>query len=185
MVIFLDLDGVLVDFVRGASEVFNQDYDKIIEKWEPGCYDMEKMLGISKEKFFNTIEEKGEDFWAKLPPFPYSKDFYDHCTTLGKTVICTSPTYDCKSTSGKMRWLHKNYGRNFRNYILTPRKELCARSSHVLIDDHVPNVEKFRDNGGQAILFPAIHNSRHALAKNCVKVVKEELEMIRKKIDNI
>lgn len=176
MRIFLDLDGVLVDFIRGAAELFKKDYDQLISRWPPGMYDMEVVLGISKTKFFSTIENVGEDFWATLPPFPYAKSFYEHCEGIAPVCILTRPTYAPSCLSGKVRWMRRHFGNI--DYIIGKRKELCARDTHVLIDDHTVNVSKFQEHGGRAILWPAINNPRHAESDRAVEIVKEELDRV-------
>lgn len=182
MKIFLDLDGVLVDFIQGAASLFGTDSDSLLRKWPPGVYEMEEALGISRTKFFATLEAAGEEFWVNLPPFPYARDFYDHCTNIAPTYILTAPTRDPKSLSGKMRWLQNWFGQGFRDYVITDKKEMCARDTHVLIDDRVSNVDKFREHGGQAIMWPARQNPRWAEAWRALELVTEELEEVKSKI---
>lgn len=175
---YLDLDGVLVNFVLGATKIFQVGYNELISRWEPGSYEMEKALGVSKKKFFNTLEEHGEEFWANLPIFPYALELYEHCESLGDVTILSAPTLDPSSASGKIRWLQRLFGRNFRDYILTGKKEKCANANSILIDDFSFNTEKFIERGGKAILFPTWFNSRHHLSKDPVNVIKEDIAIL-------
>lgn len=184
MRIFLDMDGTLVNFVKGAARLFDQDYETLLGRWTPGIYDMESVLGLTKGQFFAALDKAGEDFWANLLPYPYARDFYDHCVDIAPTYILSSPTYDASSLSGKIRWLHNMFGREFRNYILTSKKEMCARDCHILIDDHIINVERFREHGGKAILWPTPFNSRHEEAHVALDVVMAELEETCRQIIN-
>lgn len=176
------MDGVLVDFVRGAARLFDADYDDLVRRWPGGVYDMEKVLGVSKAKFFSAIDRAGEDFWAGLPAYPYAAELYNHCAAMAPTYILSSPTLDPSSLAGKVRWLQDRFGRDFRDYILTSKKEMCASETHVLIDDHASNVAKFRKRGGHGILFPALGNSRHAEVDRRLEAAKADLERARKSI---
>jgi 5'(3')-deoxyribonucleotidase len=182
MRIFLDLDGVMVDFVKGAAELFKQDHASLLARWPAGVYDMESVLNISKEEFFDTLASGGEDFWANLPSYPYAGELYDHCASLASTYILTAPTYDPRSLSGKMKWIHKMFGKDFRQYILTAKKEMCARNEHVLIDDHAVNVSRFKDHGGRAIMWPTPWNPRWREAKDNMSIVKKELDEIAREL---
>ena len=180
MRIFIDMDGVLVDFVRGAVSTFGKEYDDLMTGWVPGVYNIEEIIGISKTQFFKKIDASGEDFWANLPPYPYAREFYEHCAAMAPTYILTAPTLHPTSFAGKICWLHNWFGTGFRDYVFTPKKEMCARDTHILIDDHVPNVEKFKEHGGHAILWPTWFNYRYAEAHKAVDVAKEELEALRR-----
>lgn len=174
--IFLDLDGVVCNFLHGAASLFERDYDHLLANWPRGVYNTEEVIGVSKSQFFKKIKERGADFWANLPEYPYTREFYDHCVGLAPTYFLTRPTYDPGCLSGKLEWLHKWHGSGFTNYIMTTHKHLCAAPYHILIDDHVENVEKFIEHGGKAILWPTICNQRHDEANNAVEVVKQELD---------
>lgn len=176
MKIFCDVDGVLSNFVLGASRLFNQDYEELLKRWPRGHYDMEDVLGISRDAFFDTISATGEHFWTTLPAYDHAREFYDFCTNLGPTYILSAPTRDPGSLAGKVRWLQNMFGPKFRNYVITMNKELCARETHVLIDDHEVNVKKFRSHDGHAVLWPTLHNSRHAESHVALEVAKAELE---------
>lgn len=176
MTILLDMDGVLTDMIQGAAVVFNKDYDELLKRWPPGVYEIQVGFNMSSSRFYKALQEHGEDFWANLPPYPYALDFYEYCKSIAPTYILSTPTLDPSSLSGKLRWLNKWFGSNFRNYIFTAHKQMCARHTHVLIDDRVSNVEAFREHGGQAILWPTPFNPRHQEAKYAVDVAKKELE---------
>jgi 5'(3')-deoxyribonucleotidase len=183
MIIFDDMDGVLCNFIKGAANLFGIEYDELMKKWKPGCYDMESILGISREDFFNRITSAGEDYWANIPEFPHTRELYDYCCKMATTRILSAPTYDPRSLSGKLKWLQARFGYNFRDYIFTARKEDCAANDRVLIDDHELNIRRFKECGGHGILWPAIYNKRHQEAENAFEIVKKELDTIAKLID--
>jgi len=175
--IFLDLDGVLVWFVKGAAPLFGLTLEEMLSRCPAGTYDMDVGLGVSRTQFFATISKAGEDFWANLEPYPHALEFYEHCKSIAPTKILTSSTFDPHCAAGKMRWMYKWLGTNFRDYHITPLKEDCASPGAVLIDDLESNVNNFRAAGGKAILWPTHFNCRYA-ETNAVEVVKKELQLL-------
>jgi 5'(3')-deoxyribonucleotidase len=181
--ILLDMDGVLVDFVEGAILACGASVEECYRKWTPGLYDVVKVLGIGEEEFWRKVESKGEDFWAHLRQYPWSRSLYDGCSEFGEVFFLTKPTLDPKSCSGKVRWMQAFLGGRLaaRNYLLGPPKYLCAKPWNILVDDCEPNVDLFAAAGGKAILFPQVWNRRHAQANSlrCERMLCEVEEVIR------
>lgn len=175
MNIFVDLDGVLVRFVQGASPLFGTTEEELMPKWQLGCWEMCEPLGITRSQWYKVIDNAGEDFWANLPEYQWRDDLYDFCEKLAPTYILSAPTHEPACLSGKLRWLHKWKGEHFQNYVFTAMKERTARWDRILIDDKPSNVIKFREHGGKAILFPTHANDRYELRERAVEVVKNEL----------
>jgi len=65
------------------------------------------------------------------------------------------------STAGKVELMQRMFGRTFRDYAITPKKDVFANSGVVLIDDLEPNIISFCKAGGVGILFPALTNVYH------------------------
>ncbi len=180
-IIYLDLDGVICNMIGGVAKLFNRNYTELIRSWTPGVYQIENILGISRNEFYSALEGN-EDFWSNLEPFPYMMDLYEHCLKIAPTFLLTKPTLDPASLSGKLKWIHKHFGNNFDNYIMTRYKFHCAAKDRVLVDDYDKNIVEFREKNGNGILFPTITNNRFALKGNCLEVVKEELETFRNRL---
>jgi hypothetical protein len=156
--ILLDMDGVIVDFVKAACEAHGKPNP--YEHGESG-YDMPSKMGMTDVEFW------GGDlamlwWWAELPwtadgaaILVAAKNF------VGKDNIylATSPTLAPGSCSGKLLWVQKNLPEYQRRLMIGPCKYLMARPDHILIDDSDANVTKFREAGGHAILVPRPWNS--------------------------
>ena len=171
--IFLDMDGVLVDFVGGALRTCFGNMEATIcqtlELWPAGEYDITKVVGGTIDEFWEAINaEKG--FWESLSPYPWAADLIDlvESAVKRKWSIATSPSRDPQCAAGKVKWLQDNCskGQSFRNYFITPEKHLLAggNRTRVLIDDRDVNVDRWRECGGSAILFPQPWNSNHGVA---------------------
>lgn len=187
MKIFVDLDEVVTDFIGSACAVFGITREQLNAEWEPGVWDMIHPLNravskerggnsaeITEERFWSALNK--ESFWANLPMLPGSTELLEGVAALAKQhgaewYFLTSPSLCPTSYSGKVRFLQQKFGRTFNQFFITPHKHLFAKSDAILIDDREETVKKFTANGGKGILFPARHNSLHALSSDRYRVV--------------
>lgn len=175
--ILLDMDGVLCNFVKKASETLGHDYDHIIRHWPPGEYSITNVIGITEDFLWKSIASYGSKWWEEIEEFPWSRWLWQECQNIGETFILTQPTNNPSSLSGKLTWMKNFTGdQRFRRYMIGPQKQLCANSDNFLIDDSEKNVSKF---GKNAILFPMIHNMlyhvRECPAHYVVRILKIRL----------
>lgn len=162
MIIYLDLDGVCTNFIKSCIKAHNLSYTDTVEKWKRdylGVFSAFKVFGIDNSQFWKAIEKEGESFWSDMEAYSWFKPLYENLTQVGDVVFLTSPSQSPKSHSGKIKWIQKQFNQNFKDYIITPRKELLASPNSVLIDDCPKNIERFKNAGGQVILFPQFWNS--------------------------
>lgn len=154
MEILLDCDGVLADFVTASIEAHGRsDTHDQIDSWDY----FRDGWGMSPVEFWTAL--RGRDFWTDIRPYPWIAEFHKKLQELGTVTILTSPCDDTECASGKAIWLDKHLGIRPSATMIGSRKELLAKSKHLLIDDSESNVNKFRDAGGHAILFPQPWNS--------------------------
>lgn len=159
-VIFLDMDGVLADFMDPLLKVHNR-YDLLAKykaKQFPMTWDIEGELGTDAE-LWAPVDAAGAAFWSDIPAYPWMKRLI---STIQDTdipwYICTHARHTSSSYSGKVEWLHKHLGADFENIIMTKHKHLLAHENALLIDDNEHNVNSFKAHGGNACLFPQIWN---------------------------
>jgi len=158
--ILLDLDGVLTNWEKGVCDLFGLDYGQTIDEWPPGEFGIEHAIGISEDEIWEKIHGVGESWWAGLEEYPWARMLYGGCCEIADTYFVTSPSQHPSSLSGKLTWMQKFTGQDkFRNYMVGPKKYLCARPDQVLIDDSDKNINQFRERGGLGILFPRMNNS--------------------------
>lgn len=164
--IFIDLDDVLNSFTLWVlSEVFKCgitpfDYDKY--PIEAG-YEIEEALRIlrgDKEKlpppqFWNAVTR---EIWANAPRSRECDSILAHCELLvgrENIYIATSPTKCPEAHAGKIEWITNNLPEWLhRQYFITPRKWILAKSGSLLIDDCEKNCKLFEDNSGKSLLVP-------------------------------
>jgi len=151
--IFLDLDGVIVDWDQGVIDWFNLDAThEDVTHWGSLC----DMTGLSDADFWGQLCE--EWFWEGLKFTEYAAEVLYYLKDLDVCLL-TSPAMH---TAGwRQNWIQKNLPEYFhaKRYLIGPGKEHVARADTILIDDYEVNVNKFREAGGEAILFPQPWNS--------------------------
>ena len=160
--IYVDMDGVCVDFISAALTVHGLEPEPVFALWAEefsGEFYPHRVMGISREDFWSKLVPKGEDFWMNLPPYPWYAELFESLETFGRVIYCTSPTRDPACVSGKMRWLQNQHGVAFRDFIFTAHKDRLAHPGAVLIDDYEVNTGSFSRRGGHSILFPQFWNS--------------------------
>lgn len=145
-VIFLDLDGVVVDFMGGVERFFGIDLSNH-QKWE---FDYKEQFGMSADTFWNML---GIDFWVNLEFEKWGKELIRLLEPL-KPCILSKPTSG--TASGKQEWIKRNLPSYWREkrWLLGPNKNFCAHQGAILIDDREEHVDEFIAYGGNAILFP-------------------------------
>ena len=171
MKVFLDMDGVLVDFRRGVGEVFGRnDLSNSWAFWE-------NWEGVTTKEISDICDKH---FWWSLNWTPEGMGIYQ--TTIRKFLVkdiylLTAPMPNLDSYTGKALWVNKHMPIYKNRLIVTPApKFLLAGPNTLLIDDKDENVEEFRAAGGQAILVPRLWNKMHENADQTLNVVKTALE---------
>lgn len=163
--VFVDLDGVLADWVGGVTRLLRND-DVKTPDWSISN-DMAKALGISGNAMWSAIDTAGESFWAELEPFPWAEQLWARAKAAGPAIVLTSPSHHPSSLAGKLQWMneHLGHGKPFRDFLIGPRKDMCAAPGSLLIDDRASSCRAFEEAGGQAVLFPRPWNSGWSMAQ--------------------
>lgn len=156
---FVDLDGVLANFVGGAAAWHGLPNPYEINP-HAEAYDCWDLMGLTEDEFWAPL---GEEFWVNLEPLPDAGEILYHAENrFGRENVCflTSP---CKAhsrcASGKVQWIQKHYPEYARRFLIGPPKYFCAHENAVLIDDYDVNCQKFADHGGHAVLVPRPWNA--------------------------
>lgn len=177
MIILLDMDEVLVDFVTAACEIHGILRQKMEEYRKPGHWSIVEPLAaalgheLSLDDFWSKIHEAGEDFWTNLKPTPWAADVVSLVEKFStEWHIVSAPSQETHSYTGKVRWLKNYFGNDFDHFILSPHKYLTAGPDRLLIDDRKANLKKFmydehnRPTGGKGVIFPSKGNECHPWA---------------------
>ena len=151
-VIYLYMDGVLVEFFGGLAKKYNVDHWKSLKDKDSILVD------LRHTNFFHTLNS----FDTSSPVV----DYIDHVSILNELEwgICSTPLVgdDYNSAYWKRKWLikHDMIPHNLENLIFTHHKSEYAvspidRRPNILIDDRPQNVTEFTNAGGIGIRYQA------------------------------
>jgi 5'(3')-deoxyribonucleotidase len=182
MFCFLDMDGVIADFVGGASRAHGREDPFDYPPGEMQPWDMAGTWGITDDEFWApfTVE-----MWAELEPTPFAQEVLERVErTFDSQHICllTDPgRYPAVAIPGKLAWMEQHVPayRRERRYFFGHNKHFCAGySGNLLIDDHNGNVEEFRKLSSQAFLFPRPWNYGFAESLIAVEQLDTYLDQV-------
>jgi hypothetical protein len=142
MKLYVDMDGVLVDFEGGVRKHFGNS-----EK----CSDFIKNMGSGE--FWKRVSSI-ENFWEDLEPIGDVENIWKSLNNRFQHIsILSSPSYsDPNCIPGKNRWIDKHIGQQgLRLFDNEKHKYACPKS--ILIDDSQKNISKWEESGGIGILF--------------------------------
>lgn len=187
VIVFVDLDGVMVDFTRAAFKVLG--CEEKLDAWPLGSYAIEDVAEVSTDEFWDTLDAQGPEFWETLPTLPWADALYKMLEDWvgdpwNQLYVATSPSRAPVSAMGKVHWMRNYFGTKFRRYMLGSHKYLLAGPDRVLIDDSDAKIKKFVQFGGTGILFPQLWNSNHDLELDSrgsarLTYVAHQLELIK------
>ncbi|MDE1766587.1 MAG: hypothetical protein KGI27_10015 [Thaumarchaeota archaeon] len=188
MICFIDQDGVLADFNKGAHEAHGRpDAYTSGDPKALGEFNIEKIWGISPEEFWEPIRAN-PDFWFTLDEMPEAKGIIENAkNTFGLANCCvlTSPDFeDPHCVPGKHYWLQHHFpeffGPKAKTYtagqlLFGSDKYFVSGSGRVLIDDRDKNIREFQKHGGVGIRVPRLWNQEWASASHTLDIVKERI----------
>ena len=178
--IYLDMDGVCVDFLGAAMTTQGYNANEYFKRWldeYPGELFPENLIGKSPIEFFNHPHLRTVEFWSNLVPFTWFEELYSELSRVGHVIFLTAPISAPGCVQGKHQWLINEFGNDFHEFIFTRHKERLAHANAYLVDDMPFNIEPFMSRAGHGLLFPQIWNA-HAGIDDPVAHVMERLEKI-------
>ncbi len=149
MNIYLDLDGVLVDFAKGFEEHFGQSAEVTFRE-----------LG---DDYTWHLIDKIPSFWSSMDPMPDADILWSYVSPYNPSIL-TKPAasvHNCKQE--KLEWVKKYLGDV--PIIFSSDKYSYADDSSILIDDKEENILPWEEAGGIGIL--------HTDAASTIEKLKE------------
>lgn len=179
-VIFLDLDGVLADFMNGVCDKFGIPRDS----WKKDTWEFEDGLGLSTSEVWAKVDNF--EFWSSLNKTYFADELVKLVEAAAKeidysVIVLSKPSTSPECLSGKVSWLRKHFSQYAKpdKYVFTARKDLLAcgvdsETLRLLIDDSPKNVDSFDYSGGCGILVPGLQNELHDV--NTIEYVTTKLQ---------
>lgn len=168
---FIDLDGVLADFVEAA---FIRHDIRI--PWADIQWDFVKQSGIDPETFWRSLDF---DFWKNVfrtAEFSATIDAAEKKFGKENIFICSSPCKTFGCGAGKAMWVDFYLPEYSQRLILTNRKEVFSGVGRVLIDDRDENVEDWIEAGGIGILVPRPWNVTRNTSRDVSDLIVRAIE---------
>lgn len=159
---FLDMDGVLVDFVGGACKAHNRP-SPYTSRSALGIFEIETLWKITPDEFWKPCNTK--EFWLELEKTPEADEIVQFVTKefgVENTALLTTPSEDPQCVPAKKEWIRRYYPQFQEQMIFTKTKQFLAGDDRYLFDDRDKNIEGFIKAGGQGIIIPRLWNSRHS-----------------------
>lgn len=175
--IYLDMDGVLMDFERHRA--------RWIPRWEKREYhhlprDQWTTEEAVRDATLQAVMSM-PDFWRIMPPMWDARLLWEFCRGFqGQPHVLTATpanaTYRDRCAADKLYSLHKHFDSSFPleqfNAVLRSQKRDMAQhrgARNILVDDMRPNCEEWEAAGGVAIL--------HTDASSTIKKLQELLHV--------
>jgi hypothetical protein len=141
--LFVDIDGVLADFIAQAK---SWGYEKPIGVGQQ-CKDPELWKIINRDAYYFAAsmnwEEHGVKLYAKLASLPFPIIPITHCPSE-------------EWAKGRRLWIDCNLPFAEKPLLIPSgdsKAAFCAGKNDLLIDDFASNVEEWRLKGGTAVLW--------------------------------
>lgn len=150
--IFLDMDGVIVDFDAGVRRRYKADW------WYPTEWKIPyKKLGTTFDEFWYQMDNAA--FWRDLPWTEDGKRIQALVEPFKPTILTAS--FLPKASAGKTEWLTREYPDTMkegqRRVLIAnghEAKASVAGPGKILIDDKNENIDEWEKAGGKGILYP-------------------------------
>ena len=157
--IYIDMDGVMVDFVKGANKVTGKDWSikRPDQDWRP--------------------IKSARNFWSTLPWTSDGRRLWNYVRKYKPSILTATVTRDTdpNATPGKLKWIRNNLGLTDSsriNIVLRSQKRgfamkgwLWAREPAVLIDDYPKNIREWSGKGGIGILHTSTSSTISSLKR--------------------
>ena len=167
--IYVDMDGVVCDFVGKIIQWWNKDHGTNFTKEDIKSWGIEKYLGPGAEYFIKSSVRYPE-FYQSLEPIAFAIDIMLLLQKDGFDVILATatPSGGALGYYGKVEWIRRYMPWfDLKNLVSIQRKSLlCSGYNDILIDDGEHNIKEWYDAYGKAIIFNQPWNKDFACESN-------------------
>lgn len=158
-IVFVDLDGVLVDLQRGFAELNKKPYKKMSHK---------EFSNIIQKYLKNLSVKQIVNFWSNLPETKDCQKLWENLSQFQPIIL--SACGNCEASClGKKLWCKKHLGLDKDRVFCSKNsaeKQLYASPKSILIDDYEKNIEQFNNKGGYGIHHTRTNKTLETLKKH-------------------
>lgn len=177
---FVDMDGILTNFVKGVCQKFDKQNPYYPENKLPGEFFFGQFLGIPDEEIINGMDRNDWTGLEWMDDGRFILDRIEGMFSQENVFLLSNPSGSAESVIGKMEWIKKHLPEYYKSahYWIGGAKYGCALPGGILFDDFNGNVDRFRKRSGHAIMIPRPWNRKHAV--NPTDHLLTQLELLRK-----
>lgn len=147
--IFVDMDGVLTDFIKGYYKLTGIDITGQFH---------------DDEKFWDPINNAGYDFWVNLDWTKDGKKLWKYIEKYNPELL-SSPSRKDESRIGKHDWVKRELPTTHLILRSPNNKKEFANENSILIDDRKSNIQNWIKAGGIGIHHISTENTINELKK--------------------
>ena len=144
-IIYCDMDGVLVDFLRGAENVLGHPFEAPTQS-------------VKDKEMRKAHIENIPSFWHSLPEMPGAQSLWARIDKYNGHILTAYAEWDRNSKAGKEVWVKRHLGLSDMSRfhaVLRHEKQNYAKNKNgkpnILIDDYLKNIKEFEKAGGVGI----------------------------------
>lgn len=158
--IYVDIDGVLADFVKGVTEILIPDYDEEMYQSNPR-YRNEMWDKVAE------YSQNGGKLWAELPVMHDAMELWNFVKPYNPQILSATGRREYGATTQKRGWIKQHIDPKVKvNLVQAARmKAEYANKGDILIDDQPKAINPWKDAGGVGIL--------HTSAKDTIAKLKK------------
>lgn len=149
--IYLDMDGVLVDFDKQFEELTGM---------APSAFEAKN----GSDEFWEAIDGAGVGFWRGMKWMPGGEALYNRASQAPHFLL-SSPSRSDVSKIGKHLWRRDKTPSTKLILARSYNKKNYANPSSILIDDRESNINQWREAGGIGILYTSAEQVNRELDK--------------------
>ena len=179
MLIGVDLDGVIADFLGSFIAYHNHHYRTAYRKEDFAAHPMELTIGGSQEEIIRkTYEFYGSTAFGDLKPILGSQEALKELGRLHKLIIITARPKDIANQT--QVWLQEHFPTLFADIIHAQdhfvkgigfKSRICLeRGVNILVDDAAENAQEFLEHPTRFILFDQPWNRSFDLSSGMSRV---------------
>ena len=152
--IYCDLDGVLVDFIKGIQDKVDPTMTGDWDEW----------VKIKKDTW-SEVREMGASFWSDLEWTKDGKVLWSYIKKYNPIILTARPRTIKSAIKGKQQWVIQNLGPNKTIVLLGVEKQKYADEKSILIDDSPRNIKQWKSKGGIGVLHKNTPNTINILGQ--------------------
>jgi len=156
--IFLDMDGVLADFIKGVADTTGEDFTS------------PDLNNKGKGKIKAEIEQNPR-FWHELDWMPGGQQLYRYVKSSQPHILSAYANWDKNCKDGKNFWIKKNLMIPKQRINLVKREDKQKYAvqdgiANILIDDYIKNIREWEAAGGIGIHHTDVKRTINTLKKH-------------------